>query len=75
MSSTVSWVVNLLSQAGQERRRRIAVPSSAARLSITRVSWLWQKGQRTVCHPSQVNTGQPQFVDGFIHEGTRSSGR
>ena len=40
--STVSWaistVVNRLLHAEQERRRRIEVPSSATRESITRVS-------------------------------------
>jgi hypothetical protein len=44
---TVSWVVNLRPHEGQARRRLIAVPSSAARLSITRLSGFLQYGQNT----------------------------
>jgi hypothetical protein len=35
---TVSWVVNRLPHSGHDRRRRIAAPSSAVRLSITLLS-------------------------------------
>jgi hypothetical protein len=39
---TVSWVVNRRPQPGQDRRRRMAAPSSAVRLSMTRLSGLRQ---------------------------------
>jgi hypothetical protein len=42
---TVSWVVNLRPHSEQDRRRRIAAPSSAVRLSITRLSGWRQYGQ------------------------------
>jgi hypothetical protein len=35
---TDSWVVNRRPHSGQDRRLRIAVPSSATRLSTTRLS-------------------------------------
>ena len=35
---------------GQDRRRRVVAPSSASRESMTRLSALWQNGQRTVVH-------------------------
>jgi hypothetical protein len=38
MRMTDSCVVNRRPHSGQDRRRRIAVPSSATRLSITRLS-------------------------------------
>jgi hypothetical protein len=44
---TVSCVVNRLPHSGHDRRRRIAVPSSAVRLSMTRLSLCLQNGQRT----------------------------
>jgi hypothetical protein len=42
---TVSCVVNLRPHSGQDLRRRIAAPSSAVRLSITRLSGCLQYGQ------------------------------
>jgi hypothetical protein len=42
---TVSWVVNRRPHSGHDLRRRIAVPSSAVRLSMTRLSGFRQKGQ------------------------------
>jgi hypothetical protein len=44
---TVSWVVNRRPHAGHDLRRRIAAPSSAVRLSMTRLSRLLQNGQIT----------------------------
>src|SRR5215469_18396474 len=44
---TVSWVVNRRPHDGQDRRRRIAVPSSAVRLSMTLLSGFLQYGQNT----------------------------
>ncbi|MBB4916271.1 hypothetical protein FHS44_003359 [Streptosporangium saharense] len=38
MSNTVSCVVNLRPHSGQVRLRRMALPSSVDRLSMTRVS-------------------------------------
>src|SRR6185437_15182413 len=48
---TVSCVVNLRPHSGQDRRRRIAAPSSAVRLSMTRLSGYRQYGQYTHHHP------------------------
>jgi hypothetical protein len=45
-SAAVSVVVNRRLHAGQERRRRTAAPSSAGRLSRTRLSSWAQNGQR-----------------------------
>src|SRR5712691_3113946 len=42
---TVSWVVNRRPHSWHDRRRRIAAPSSAVRLSITRLSEYRQYGQ------------------------------
>src|SRR5262245_5123992 len=47
---TVSWVVNLRPHEGHARRRRIAAPSSAVRLSMTRLSAFLQYGQHTRDH-------------------------
>jgi hypothetical protein len=47
MRITVSWVVKRRPHSGHDRRRRIADPSSAVRLSMTRLSLCLQKGQRT----------------------------
>jgi hypothetical protein len=44
---TVSWVVKRRPQAGQDLRRRIAAPSSAVLLSMTRLSGCLQNGQYT----------------------------
>jgi hypothetical protein len=49
---TVSWVVNLRPHEGQARRRRIAAPSSAVRLSMTRLSGFLQYGQNTQSPPA-----------------------
>jgi hypothetical protein len=51
---TVSWVVKRRPQAGQDRRRRIAAPSSAVRLSMTRLSGFRQYGQYTRSTSPQV---------------------
>jgi hypothetical protein len=48
---TVSCVVNRRPQAGHARRRRIAVPSSPVRLSMTRLSECLQYGQYTRSPP------------------------
>jgi hypothetical protein len=50
MRITVSWVVNLRPHSGHDRRRRIAAPSSAVRLSMTRLSVRLQYGQFTRSH-------------------------
>jgi hypothetical protein len=42
---TVSWVVNRRPHSGHDLRRRIAVPSSAALLSMTLLSECRQYGQ------------------------------
>jgi hypothetical protein len=47
---TVSWVVNRRPHSGHDLRRRIAVPSSAVLLSMTRLSGWRQKGQCTRDH-------------------------
>jgi hypothetical protein len=44
---TVSCVVKRRPQAGQDLRRRIATPSSAVLLSMTRLSGCLQNGQYT----------------------------
>jgi hypothetical protein len=44
---TVSCVVNLRPHSGQDLRRRMAAPSSAVLLSITRLSGCRQNGQYT----------------------------
>jgi hypothetical protein len=44
---TVSWVVKRRPQAGHDLRRRIAAPSSAVLLSMTRLSGCLQYGQYT----------------------------
>ncbi|SQD94244.1 hypothetical protein FMEAI12_2420003 [Parafrankia sp. Ea1.12] len=44
-------VVNRRPQAGHDRRRRIAAPSSASLLSTTRLSGCRQKGHRMVRSP------------------------
>jgi hypothetical protein len=49
-TDTISTVVNLREQDRQHRRRRIAAPFSADRLSTTRLSGWQQKGQFTA-HP------------------------
>ena len=46
-STASSTVVNRRPHAGHERRRRVVAPSSASRESMTRLSALWQNGQRT----------------------------
>ncbi|CAI7978896.1 hypothetical protein FRAHR75_530024 [Frankia sp. Hr75.2] len=46
-----SMVVNRRPQAGHDRRRRIAAPSSASLLSTTRLSGCRQKGHRMVRSP------------------------
>ena len=52
-SVAASRVVNRRPQEPQERRRRIAAPPSASRLSTTRLSEVWQNGQRmSPGHPS-----------------------
>ena len=48
---TVSWVVNRRPHSGHARRRRIAVPSSAVRLSMTLLSGFRQNGQCTRSPP------------------------
>jgi hypothetical protein len=48
---TVSWVVNRRPHSGHDLRRRIAAPSSAVRLSMTRLSGWRQKGQYTRSPP------------------------
>jgi hypothetical protein len=48
---TDSWVVNRRPHSGQDRRLRIATPSSAARLSMTRLSGCRQNGQYTRSPP------------------------
>ena len=61
-SCICSTVLNRLPHSGQERRRRIAPPSSATRLSRTRVSVLRQYGQCMSPLPSpvaHVSTGTP----------------
>src|SRR5215213_2797285 len=45
-STASSTVVNLRLHLGQDRRRRVVAPSSASRESMTRLSALWQNGQR-----------------------------
>src|SRR5215218_2510803 len=45
-STASSTVVNRRPHFGQERRRRVVAPSSASRESMTRLSALWQNGQR-----------------------------
>jgi hypothetical protein len=42
---TVSWVVKRRPHAGHDLRRRIAAPSSAVLLSMTRLSAFLQYGQ------------------------------
>src|SRR5262249_9222796 len=54
MRMTVSWVVKRRPQAGHDLRRRIAVPSSAARLSMTLLSGCLQCGQYTRLTSPQV---------------------
>ena len=54
MRMTVSWVVKRRPHAGHDRRRRIAVPSSAVRLSMTRLSACLQCGQYTRSTSPQV---------------------
>jgi hypothetical protein len=54
---TDSCVVNLRPHSGQERRRRIAAPSSAVRLSMTRLSGCLQNGQNTPSPPGGRNCG------------------
>src|SRR3954470_8897790 len=49
-STASSTVVNRRPHAGQERRRRVVAPSSASRESMTRLSALWQNGQRIAVH-------------------------
>ena len=51
---TVSCVVNRRPQAGQERRRRIAAPSSLVRLSMTLLSGCLQYGQYTRSPPPVI---------------------
>src|SRR5829696_4433494 len=46
-STASSTVVNRRPHFGQDRRRRVVAPSSASRESMTRLSALWQNGQRT----------------------------
>ena len=45
-STASSTVVNRRPHFGQDRRRRVVAPSSASRESMTRLSALWQNGQR-----------------------------
>jgi hypothetical protein len=54
---TDSCVVNLRPHSGQERRRRIAAPSSAVRLSMTRLSGFLQNGQNMPSPPGGRNCG------------------
>src|SRR5918912_1229667 len=42
-----STVVKRRPHTGQDRRRRVVAPSSVSRESMTRLSGLWQNGQRT----------------------------
>src|SRR5215813_5280200 len=62
---TVSWVVNLRPHEGHARRRRIAVPSSPVRLSMTRLSGFLQYGQNTRSPPVPTTEPVPrtQLVD------------
>src|SRR3954447_4285920 len=46
-STGSSTVVNRRPHTGHDRRRRVVAPSSVSRESMTRLSGLWQKGQRT----------------------------
>src|SRR5690625_3359206 len=68
MSRTFSCVVNRRSQTGQLRRRRMAAPSSADLLSITRVSGWRQNGQCTPKHllptpgTTPLESTKPQFL-------------
>jgi hypothetical protein len=48
---TDSCVVNLRPHSGHALRRRIAAPSSAVRLSMTRLSGCLQNGQKTPSPP------------------------
>jgi len=48
---TDSWVVNRRPHSGHDLRRRIAVPSSATLLSMTRLSGWRQNGQCTRSPP------------------------
>jgi len=52
---TDSCVVNRRPHSGQDLRRRIAVPSSATRLSMTRLSGWRQNGQYTRSPPGVMS--------------------
>ena len=56
ITSTFSWVVNRLPHSEHDRRRLMAAPSSAERLSITLVSGLRQNGQCTFDPSPEQNT-------------------
>jgi hypothetical protein len=55
ISAALSTVVNRRPHSGQLRRRRIAVPSSELRESMTRLSEYLQNGQCTL--PSDFRLG------------------
>src|SRR5215218_1835840 len=63
-STASSTVVNRRPHLGHERRRRVVAPSSASRESITRLSALWQNGQRTLVHllPRNDRPGLPLWT-------------
>src|SRR5699024_6552821 len=81
MRRTFSCVVNLRSHTGQDLRRRMAAPSSAALLSITRVSGWRQNGQCIPAHllptprPTTLDPTKPQLMGLLPSKPTRCCGQ
>src|SRR5690606_37165047 len=69
-SSAVSKVLKRSPQLGHSRRRRMVLPSSLTRESITRVSSCWQNGQymgvRAATASSSVDRELPALLDDVL---------